>query len=58
MALGKYLIEKRITNPINPPERTDSSMELKRGAGVLLNISSLPGPYGIGVFGEEAKDFL
>ena len=33
-------------------------MELKRGAGVLLNISSLPGPYGIGVFGEEAKDFL
>ncbi len=29
-----------------------------RTAGVLCNISSLPGPYGIGVFGQEAKDFL
>ena len=28
-----------------------------RKAGVLLHISSLPGPFGIGVFGEEAKQF-
>jgi len=30
----------------------------KRGAGVLLNISSLPGPFGIGVFGKEALNFI
>lgn len=30
----------------------------KRGAGVLLHISSLPSPYGIGVFDENARDFI
>ncbi len=30
----------------------------KRRAGVLLSVSSLPGPFGIGVFGEEAKRFV
>ena len=30
----------------------------QRSSGVLLHISSLPGPYGIGVFGQEARDFL
>lgn len=29
----------------------------KRKAGVLLSVSSLPGPFGTGVFGEEAKRF-
>ena len=29
-----------------------------RGAGVLLPLSSLPGPYGIGTLGEEAKRFV
>ena len=29
-----------------------------RKAGVLMNISSLPGPFGIGVFGEEAFYFV
>lgn len=33
-------------------------MNKKRNAGVLLNISSLPGPFGIGVFGEEAFNFI
>ena len=28
-----------------------------RYSGVLMNISSLPGPFGIGVFGEEAQEF-
>ena len=36
---------------------TNSETGLKRRAGVLLSISSLPGPFGIGVFGEEAKRF-
>ena len=27
---------------------------LKRGAGILLPISSLPSPYGIGTFGRAA----
>lgn len=30
----------------------------QRGAGVLLHISSLPSPYGIGVFDENAKHFI
>ena len=30
----------------------------KRGAGVLLPISSLPSPYGIGTFGKAAYEFI
>ena len=30
----------------------------KRGAGVLFHISSMPSPYGIGVFGKNTKDFI
>jgi len=30
---------------------------MRRGAGILMHISSLPGPFGIGVFGEEAISF-
>ena len=32
--------------------------ELERGAGILLPISSLPSPYGIGTFGKEAYKFV
>ena len=32
--------------------------ELKRGAGILLPVSSLPSPYGIGTFGKAAYDFI
>ena len=31
---------------------------LTRGAGILLPISSLPSPYGIGTFGKEAYKFV
>lgn len=31
---------------------------MKRGSGVLLHISSLPGPYGIGTMGREAYEFV
>ena len=30
---------------------------LKRGAGILMPISSLPAPYGIGTFGKSAYEF-
>jgi 4-alpha-glucanotransferase len=30
----------------------------KRGAGVLLHISSMPSPYGVGVFDENIKNFI
>ncbi len=30
----------------------------KRGAGVLMHISSLPSEYGVGVFGKECMDFV
>ncbi len=38
----------------------DIAMEkrLTRGAGVLLPVSSLPSPYGIGTFGKEAYNFV
>lgn len=31
---------------------------LKRGAGILMPIFSLPSPYGIGTFGKDAYDFI
>ena len=31
---------------------------LERGAGVLLHISSLPSPYGIGTMGKAAYEFV
>lgn len=30
----------------------------QRGAGVLLHISSMPSPYGVGVFDNNAKHFI
>ncbi len=30
----------------------------KRGAGVLLHISSMPSPYGVGVFDKNVKEFI
>lgn len=33
-------------------------LNYKRGSGILMHISSLPGKYGIGTFGEEAYDFV
>lgn len=30
----------------------------ERGAGVLLPVTSLPSPYGIGAFGKEAYEFV
>ena len=36
----------------------DTSEENMRQSGILLHISSLPGPYGIGSFGEGAYQFI
>lgn len=33
-------------------------MQLKRGSGILLHITSLPSPYGIGTLGREAYRFI
>jgi len=30
----------------------------KRGSGVLMHISSLPGPFGIGTLGKNAYKFI
>lgn len=30
----------------------------KRSAGVLMSVSALPGPFGIGGFGQESRDFI
>ena len=34
------------------------SQTLERGAGILLPITSLPSPYGIGTFGKAAYEFV
>jgi 4-alpha-glucanotransferase len=31
---------------------------MKRGSGILLGISALPGPFGIGTLGQGARDFV
>lgn len=36
----------------------DTSEEIMRQSGILLHISSLPGPYGIGSFGDAAYQFI
>lgn len=44
-----------------PSERAvpmEGKYEKKRGAGILLPISSLPSPYGIGTLGAEAYAFV
>ena len=33
-------------------------MEMERSSGILLPVSSLPSPYGIGTLGKEAYDFI
>lgn len=33
-------------------------MKFRRGSGILLHITSLPGPHGIGSLGQEAFDFV
>ena len=38
---------------IKPP-----NLSFDRAAGILLHISSLPGPWGIGDLGPEAENFL
>ena len=32
--------------------------QFDRSAGVLMPVSSLPGPYGIGTFGKKAYEFV
>jgi 4-alpha-glucanotransferase len=38
-------------------KRQEISRSLKRNSGVLMHITSLPGPYGIGDLGKEAQKF-
>ena len=33
-------------------------MHMDRGAGILLPVSSLPSPYGIGTLGRDAYEFI
>lgn len=35
-----------------------SKTKFKRNAGILMPVSSLPSPYGIGTFGKDAYDFV
>lgn len=36
----------------------DKKQHFERGAGILMPVSSLPSPYGIGTFGEAAVEFI
>ena len=35
-----------------------SDAKFERNAGILMPVSSLPSPYGIGTFGKDAYDFV
>lgn len=35
-----------------------SDTKFERNAGILMPVSSLPSPYGIGTFGKDAYDLL
>lgn len=37
---------------------TNMKTMLERGAGILMPVSSLPSPYGIGTFGSAAYEFV
>ncbi|MDR0470004.1 MAG: 4-alpha-glucanotransferase, partial [Peptococcaceae bacterium] len=39
-------------------ERGTMGQSVKRSAGVLLPLTMLPGPFGVGVLGKEAKAFV
>ncbi|MFH1037710.1 MAG: 4-alpha-glucanotransferase [PVC group bacterium] len=38
--------------------REEATIKFRRGAGILLHITSLPGPHGIGSLGREAYQFV
>ncbi len=47
-----------MSSAMRPPQRrTDGSFHMKRSSGILMHISSLPSPYGIGTLGQAARDF-
>lgn len=48
----------RAVNNINFREVFVMSKKLDRGAGILLPVSSLPSPYGIGTLGAKAYEFV
>ena len=47
------MIDKTETGTIDKKQQP-----LKRGAGTLLPVASLPSKYGIGTFGKAAFDFV
>lgn len=51
-------IKEQLKHPVEVSRSIPKLPLLKRGAGILLHISSLPGPYGIGELGPEAYRFV
>src|SRR4051812_25603603 len=50
-------MKRKKINSQHKYRRTPASQLYSRSAGILLHITSLPSPYGIGDFGPEAKAF-
>ncbi len=46
---------RKVSKLSNRPAK--AAKDFSRAAGILLHITSLPGPYGIGEVGQEAEDF-
>lgn len=49
-------LKKKATKPTKPVQLLAQG-ETKRASAVILHLTSLPGPFGIGVLGEEAAEF-
>ena len=50
-------MNRQINNYPNK-RKVQQLLKSKRSSGILLHITSLPGPYGIGEIGKEAKLFI
>ena len=57
IALGKDILVQNVFQQFPFVVLKADVLPNERGAGILLHISSLPSPFGIGDFGEEAKAF-
>src|SRR5436309_4766783 len=42
----------------SPSSKRGTSLSLSRSSGILLHPTALPGPFGVGNFGQEARAFV
>ena len=46
------------TGTVSVPVREYEGVKMMRSSGILMHITSLPGPYGVGTMGKQAHAFV